>query len=58
MFTLVIGGDLRYAHLTNLANACGGTFASLGMERCPLHPSAASLDDISRADALILPNPW
>ena len=58
MFTLVIGGDLRYAHLTNLANACGGQFASLGMERCPLHPYAASLDDIPRADALILPNPW
>jgi dipicolinate synthase subunit A len=58
VFTLVIGGDLRYAHLTRLAASCGAQFASLGMERCPLPCDAASLDDIPRADALILPNPW
>ena len=58
MSILTIGGDLRYAHLTALAAAQSMEIAALGLEKCPFPLPAASLSDISRADAVILPNPF
>lgn len=58
MHILTIGGDMRYAYLTALAASQSMEIAAVGMERAPLPLPAADLDDIPRARALILPNPW
>lgn len=58
MFLLTIGGDMRYACLTAMAAAQSMEIAAVGLERCPVSLPAASISDVCRADALILPNPW
>jgi len=58
MSILTIGGDLRYAHLALLAPSRALECAAAGMERCPLKPPHACIEDAARADAIILPNPW
>ncbi len=58
MFILTVGGDLRYAHLTRLAAGPRMEIAAVGLERSPFPLPQAAPEDIPRADALILPNPW
>lgn len=58
MFILTVGGDLRYAWLTRFAAEQNMEIAAIGLDRSPFALPHASSDDISRADALILPNPW
>lgn len=58
MFLLTIGGDLRFAHLTRIALSRSIEASALGMEHSPLPLPRAAIEDISRADAIILPNPW
>ena len=58
MSILTIGGDLRYAHMTRIAAGQSMEIASVGLENCPFPLPCAPPEEISRADALILPNPF
>lgn len=58
MSILTIGGDLRYAHMTRLAAAQSMEIAAVGLENCPFPLPCAPPEEIARAKALILPNPF
>lgn len=58
MSIITVGGDMRYAHLTALAAAQSLKIAAIGLEKCPVAVPGASIDAVSEARALILPNPW
>lgn len=58
MSILTIGGDLRYAHMTRLAAAQSMEIAAVGLEACPFSLPCAPPEEIARAKALILPNPF
>ncbi len=58
MSILTIGGDLRYAHMTRLAAAQSMEIAAVGLETSPFPLPCAPPEEIARAEALILPNPF
>lgn len=58
MSILTIGGDLRYAHMTRMAAAQSIEIAAVGLESCPFPLPCAPPEEIARAEALILPNPF
>ena len=58
MSILTIGGDLRYAYMTRMAAEQSMEIASVGLENCPLPLPCAPPEEIARADALILSNPF
>ncbi len=55
---LTIGGDMRYAHLTRLADDRNLDIHCIGLENSPFPLPHTDLHAVSRADAVILPNPW
>ncbi len=58
MDLLTIGGDLRYAHMLRLAAESTLEMAGVGLEKSPFSLPCASLQDISAARAILLPNPF
>ncbi len=58
MKLLIAGGDARAAHAACEAARRGLDVSALGLENSPLDFPRASWDDVSRADAVLMANPW
>ena len=58
MKLLIAGGDMRYAYAACLAARRGLNVESIGLENSGLPVPRGSLDAVSRADAVLMPNPW
>lgn len=58
MELVAIGGDLRYAYLVRQACIEGMRAAAVGLEKSGLSIPHLSLDQLHRADRVVLPNPF
>jgi len=58
MELVAIGGDLRYAHLVDWARRDGVDAAALGLEYAGVDVPAATLQDLSAAENVVLHNPF
>jgi len=58
MNLLIAGGDLRFAWAAHIASQRGLDVGSLGLEKSWLAQPQADQASVSRADAVLMPNPW
>lgn len=55
---LTVGGDMRYAYMTALAKKQSLDIGCIGLESCSFELPHADLSALSKADVILLPNPW